>query len=165
MTQDIIADIIEREGGYVDRTEDRGGPTKFGITQKTLSQWRKHPCQKTDIENLTEAEARQILTELFLFAPGFVHLNDPNLRAFMTDWGVNSGPTIPVKALQQAMGTTADGIIGPSTLKAANQADASALYKRLYQSRLHFIGHLIGRDASQAIFAEGWLDRMAALLP
>ena len=36
VTQDEIIDgIIEREGGYSDRAEDSGGPTKFGIKLAT----------------------------------------------------------------------------------------------------------------------------------
>ena len=92
-------------------------------------------------------------------------VSSADVRAFATDWGVNSGPTIPIKALQQILGIVADGIMGPHTASAANQADAATLYKQLYLARLKFIGHLISRDPSQAVFAEGWLNRMAGLLP
>ena len=30
--EQMIDDVIRREGGYVDHPRDRGGPTNFGIT-------------------------------------------------------------------------------------------------------------------------------------
>ncbi|HET9352640.1 MAG TPA: glycosyl hydrolase 108 family protein, partial [Sphingomicrobium sp.] len=30
---DLIDELIEREGGYVNHPADRGGPTRFGITE------------------------------------------------------------------------------------------------------------------------------------
>ena len=40
-TDRIIDGLIVAEGGYVDHPADRGGPTKYGITRKTLAAWRK----------------------------------------------------------------------------------------------------------------------------
>jgi lysozyme family protein len=164
MQTDIIGAIIAREGGFVDHPEDRGGPTKYGVTLASLQRWRQHPCQKSDIQTLTEPEARQILTELFLIQPGFQLIADQSLRAFVTDWGVNSGPTNAIKALQDAVSVTQDGVLGPQTIKAINAMDPRLLFLRVFASRLKFIGHLLSRQPSQAVFAEGWLTRLADFL-
>ena len=54
-TEKIIADLIVREGGLVSDPDDRGGMTKFGISQ------RAHP--ELDIPNLTKEEAKQVYFE------------------------------------------------------------------------------------------------------
>ena len=164
MTTDIISDIITREGGFVDRAADKGGATKYGVTEATLSAWRRHPCQAVDVKNLTETEARQILTELFLTRPGFTAISDAKVRAFAADWGVNSGPATAIKALQTAVGIAADGTMGPRSVTAVNAADPARLFNRMVAARMQFIGHIITRNPSQAEFAEGWLTRLGDFL-
>ena len=38
--EQILDDILRREGGYVSHPADRGGPTNFGIAAQTLGSWR-----------------------------------------------------------------------------------------------------------------------------
>ena len=45
-----LASVFENEGGYSNKPADPGGPTNFGITQRTLAAWRKHPVTEQDAE-------------------------------------------------------------------------------------------------------------------
>lgn len=161
---DLIDDILRREGGYVDHPADRGGPTKYGITQDTLSQWRGHRVGKDAVQALTEAEARRIYQRQYIERPGFDKIEDATLRELIVDCGVNHGPARAAKWLQRAAGVTADGDVGPITLEAVNTAIPQVLFNRVLAARLEFYGRLITRDPAQSVFAAGWMARAAEFL-
>ncbi len=152
--------ILEREGGYVDRPEDRGGPTKFGITLETLVSWR-FPNRVTpeDVRELRIEEAREIYRARYITGPKFHELSDVRLFGLLADSGVNHGPQRAVMWLQAAAGAKVDGSMGSQTLAAVSRYDASTLYKRILCARLRFYAHIVAKDRSQAIFIEGWVNR------
>ena len=164
MQSDLIGDIVRREGGFVDNPEDRGGPTKYGVTVKSLSAWRGHPCTRTDVLDLEEGEARAILSEIYVARPNFDKINDAEVRNLVVDWGVNSGPTNAIRALQCATDQQADGVLGPNSIAAVNRVEPRKLFNQILAARLAFIGKLISRDPSQSVFAEGWMNRLAEFL-
>ena len=158
---DIISDIIKREGGFVDRSDDHGGATNMGVTVTTLSSWRKNQCSTDDVRMLTEAEARQILTELYLTKPGLDQIRDDQLRSLAVDWAVNSGPAAPAKALQVYFGLSVDGLLGPVTIGKINAAYAPKTRAALLAERIRSYGRIITANPSQSAFAAGWLNRVA----
>jgi len=158
--RDIIAQLLETEGGFVDHPNDRGGPTNFGITQATLAWWRKQPVTVEDIRSLSRREAVEILQSQYVEAPGFGKLDIPNyLRHQLIDFGVNSGPTLAIKKLQSLLDVTPDGVIGPQTIAALEHANHQVLNNQLAVARLLMIGRLVNRDKSQAAFVYGWITR------
>lgn len=163
-TSDIIAGIIEVEGRtYTDKPHDRGGPTKFGITQKTLAAYRGHEVSPADVEGLTEAEAQQIYREEYILKPGFDALADPNVRTLAVDCGVLHGQQKAIEMLQRALGNkNPDGILGPITLTAANAFDGKRLFLRLVAERAEKFGRIITADPTQAENAHGWLRARVA---
>lgn len=161
---DPIDDVLKAEGGFVNHAADRGGPTNFGITQATLAAWRGKPVTVDDVRSMTEAEARAIYQRRYVQDPGFDRIEDAPLRHLLIDGGVHSGPATAARWLQQALGVTADGKIGPVTMAAANRASPDELYRRVLANRLRHVGRLITRDPKQAVFAEGWANRLAKFL-
>ncbi|MGP6911645.1 glycosyl hydrolase 108 family protein, partial [Klebsiella pneumoniae] len=68
MTADqIIEGILGKEGGYVDHPSDKGGPTRWGITQTTA---RAHGYTG-DMRNLPRETAKQILLSDYWTGPRF----------------------------------------------------------------------------------------------
>ena len=163
MTVDqILDDLIRREGGYVHDPVDRGGPTKYGITQRTLQTWRGRVVTPTDVRGLTRDEARAIYQRRYVDAPGFATLPDP-LRAQVIDNAVLSGPRQAVKDLQRAIGGVAvDGKLGPKTRAALTRRGVAAVHAQLIQVRAARIGRLVQRAPAQVRFLRGWLTRITA---
>ncbi|MCX8016383.1 MAG: hypothetical protein N2690_00570 [Rhodocyclaceae bacterium] len=147
MIERILDDILRREGGYVDHPADRGGPTKFGVTAKTLGDWRGlgRPASAEEVRALSEEEARAIYRQRYIVEPGLEAIRHPGLLALMVDSAVHAGPKRAVQWLQTALAA----------------ADQGALYGKVLAQRLRHLGRLIASDPSQAAFAAGWMNRQA----
>ena len=156
---DIIDDVLRREGGFVDHPADRGGATNFGVTRATLAAWRGKPVTVDDVRALTQAEARAIYLAQYVTRPGFSHIRDATLRGVVVDAGVHHGPVRAARWLQAAVGVTEDGVVGPRTLAAVNAADAEEVIDKVVAYRLRFIAGIVARDTSQAVFLVGWVTR------
>lgn len=159
--EQIIDDVLLREGGYVDHPADHGGPTNFGVTLSTLGAWRGKPVTADDVRSLTEGEARDIYREMYVHRPGFNRIADDRLRSLVIDAAVNHGAKRAVKLLQAALKITVDGTLGPETIKALFATEAKSLYLGLCAERVRFYGRILSADHSQVVFASGWMNRMA----
>ena len=158
---DIIDGIIRREGStYTNDPADPGGPTKYGITLATLRNYHHDDAVTADeVKALTESEARAIYRSLYIEIPGFGRIKCDNLRAFLVDWGVNSGPRTAIKALQSRLGLQVDGILGTLTAYKANAVAQPGLYDALINDRADFYAAIVAHDPEQAKFLHGWLAR------
>lgn len=163
---EMVDDILRREGGYVDHPDDRGGPTKYGITQKTLSEWREHWVSKREVLDLTEDEARDIYLEKYLKAPK-IHMLRGSLQPQLFDCSINHGAVRAIKFLQKvvtAIGVAylkVDGINGPKTRRAVDKAvrrfgDYDFLNKLIAYRRVEFYCHIVSNDPTQEVFLRGW---------
>lgn len=140
---------------------DRGGPTKYGVTWQTLADHRGTPVTPNDIAQLSIEEAKAIYRDKYWKAPGFgqLSLSEP-LMELLFDMAVHHGPRRAVLLLQRSISVAEDGHIGPITIEFTNRLDGEHLAALLLGERLVFIGDLITRDPSQAVFASGWCRRL-----
>jgi lysozyme family protein len=75
------------------------------------------------------------------------------------DFAVLSGPQTAIRALQEVLGVTPDGVIGPRTIAAAVKADGRAVSNGLVKWRAMMLARICRRDPSQLVFLAGWLKR------
>lgn len=132
--EEIAAEIVAREGGYVNDPDDPGGATNYGVTLATL---QRLGIDKTgdgrvdvaDVKALNRADAARIYVEHYFRRPRLAEL-PASVQASAFDMYVNAGSNA-IKILQRLvtrMGfpATDDGMIGPGTIRAATQADLAA---------------------------------------
>jgi lysozyme family protein len=161
---EIIDELLRREGGFVDHPADPGGATNHGITRKTLTDWRGREVSVEEVRALTDHEARQIYRELYVVRPGFLGIESDAVRSLVVDCAVNHGVKRAVLLLQEAAHVFTDGILGPNTRAAVNRMTAAALYRRLCAARVRLYGQIITKNPSQSVFAAGWMNRIAEFI-
>ena len=155
--EEIITDILQREGGLVNNPADKGGRTDKGISEKY------HPKAWAD-GKVTEAEARAIYLKKYVLTPGFDKIKGSHLQTQLVDFGVHSGPQLAIMKLQGIIGTKQDGILGPKSLTTLGEMDPKYVNNRLMVERIRMIGRIVGKDRSQAQFLNGWLERACQFL-
>jgi len=124
---ELIDELIEREGGYANHPADKGGPTRFGITEAVA---RAHGYAGP-MAALPREEAAAIYRRLYWLRPRFDEIAErcPRVASELFDTGVNMGPAVAATFLQRALtalnrgGTdypdlTPDGRVGPMTMAA-----------------------------------------------
>lgn len=120
-----IEELIQREGGYVNHPSDKGGPTKYGITEVVA---RQHGYNG-NMQDLPQDMAERIYIETYYIAPGFNRISSRVIAEELLDSAVLHGIGAAVKWLQHALnrlnkrGTLypdlkTDGVMGSVTLKA-----------------------------------------------
>ena len=124
---ELIDELVEREGGHVNHPADRGGPTCFGITEAVA---RAHGYAGAMAE-LPREVAATIYRRLYWLRPGFDQVagRAPRIAAELFDTGANMGPAVAATFLQRALTAlnrggkdypdlVPDGRVGSATLAA-----------------------------------------------
>lgn len=168
----LIDEVLQKEGGYVNHPADKGGPTKFGITQATLEDWRGLPVSSLDVQYMSQDEARDIYEARYYVDPGLPAL-PVMLRPLVFDMAVNHGPVTAIKLLQEVVGRMSgkpmacDGMIGPMTIAACNIAVnvyGHDTVRQLVSRRKAFYQAIVKNNPSQAVFQAGWIKRADSFL-
>ncbi len=169
----LIEDVIEREGDYVDHPADRGGPTRWGITQAVA----RRQGYMDDMRRLPQSDAAAIYKRLYWLVPAFDKVAEtaPKLAAELFDTGINMGTGTATGFLQRALNAlnrngsdygdiVVDRRIGPATLLALNallrkrgKGGEDVLLKAVEALQgAHYV-RLAETRPSQEAFLYGWL--------
>ena len=177
----LIDEVIEREGGYSNHPADRGGPTRFGVTEATA---RAHGY-KGDMKTYPRELAVEVYRDTYWQLPKFdqVASRYPTVAAELFDTGVNMGPGTAARFLQRSLSLlnrgavdypdlAVDGLLGRGSLAALDAYKATrggagelVLLKALDVCQGERYLELAENKPSQEAFLYGWLnDRIGQAL-
>jgi lysozyme family protein len=155
---DFLDEEIRREGGdtLTNDPTDRGGVTKFGISQ------RANPT--INVASLTHEQAKALYQQRYVDGPGFGQLPPSPLKDQLIDFGITSGPHLAIIRLQRILEVPPDGVLGPQTLAAIAIRDSRILNNLLLASRIQMIADLVAKAPAQVKYLRGWISRALEFL-
>lgn len=175
----FISDLIDREGGYVNDPTDRGGATKYGITEAVA----RANGFKGNMRDLPLETAKAIYKKQYWLDPRFDKVNDISavIAEELLDTGVNCGVAFARPLLQRALNLlnnqgaagwpdlAVDGIYGPATLNALKtylskrgKAGEQVLFKVLNILQGERYISICERNPSQEKYFFGWISNRVA---
>lgn len=173
---DILADLLVVEGGYVNNPDDSGGPTKYGVTEELA----RFYGFEGDMRDLTREFALEVYAALFWYAVGADHIlvMSERITVEVVDTAVNCGPFKAGEILQRSLNVlnlgaelyedlTADGVIGHRTLRALQAylavREEGTLVKMLNVLQgAHYV-ELAERREKDESFIYGWFNKRVTL--
>ncbi len=149
-----LALVLLHEGGYTNHPSDPGGRTNLGVTQRVWEDYVGHSVDEQAMRKLTKEMVAPLYRKQYW---DVCHCDDlpAGVDYLAFDFAVNAGAFRSIKTIQRALKITADGVIGPVTIKAIQDAEDfinsfSAAKESFYRSLTNF-----------PTFGKGWLNRVA----
>ena len=132
--------LFNREGDYSNHALDKGGKTKYGITEGTLKHYRDNygKFKDTNIGSLTKEQAAQIYYDEYWKKSGADKIKDKDLAYVHFDATVNHGLGNSKKFLEQSGGD----------------------FDKYIEIRRNFYKAIVKNNPKQDVFLKGWMNRL-----
>jgi len=156
--EEALKHILKYEGGYVHHKDDPGGMTNLGVTKRVWEEWTGKSATEADMRSLTPEMVSPLYKKRYWDAVRGDDLpSGVDLCVF--DCAVNAGVGRASKFLQQAVGVTADGQIGPMTVAATTAKPAEEVIEAFCNLREAHYKSL----STFATFGKGWMNRLGSV--
>lgn len=156
----LVPIIKKWEGGYSNHSADTdGGCTMQGVTLITFRHYYGKEKNCNDLKNITDEQWMHIFKIGYwdkMQADKIKNQSIANLCVNMV-WGSGG---VAIKKIQRVLGVTADGIIGPRSLAAINNANQQILFNKLKEMRRVWFNNIVKAQPRKAVFLKGWLRRL-----
>ena len=156
--EEALKHILKHEGGYVNHPSDPGGMTNLGVTKRVWEEWTGKRVSEADMRALTPDMVAPMYKKKYW---DVVRGDDlpAGVDLCVFDAAVNAGVGRASKFLQQAVGVTADGQIGPMTIAATTAKPADEVIEAFCNLREAHYKSLGTFDT----FGKGWMRRLASV--
>lgn len=165
-----FAYLLKDEGmAYVNDPKDSGGPTKFGITQKTYEQYMKRVSTIDEIKNMSTDTAKAIYLDLYWAPLSCSRISHLGLAACLFNsgvlYGVGTASILAQNALNKCGFTLKSGtVFGDKSVEAINTVKPDDFLKAYREQLLSRIETLIAKSPKNERFRKGWTNRANRLL-
>ena len=157
---------LEKEGVFANDKADRGGETKYGISQRFLDDINS----SEKVIDLRKERAIELYYENF-WKKCNCDLLHPGIGLIVFDYAVHSGVGRACKGLQRVINLESDnqikvdGVVGAMTISALNKiikrpSGYPAIVQALATIRGGLFLNIIEGDQSQGAFFRGWYRRL-----
>ena len=164
--QKSLGYTLQFEGGWSKNAADPGGATMKGVTLATYTsfcaQCGKDAPSDGDLHDISDEDLSTLYYNNFWKKVGADQLAG-GVDAVVWDWGVNSGPGRPIKAMQTLVAHHVDGKLTPELIAAMNALPAEVAIERLSSARKQFFYDIVNHRPASNVFLKGWLSRVAKL--
>ena len=156
---------LPAEGGFANRSKkaDPGGRTNMGVTQRTYNAWLKMNGEEPrDVKNITREEVEQIYKRLYWDKIKGDKLPE-DLATVLGDYAIHASPKKAVQKLQQVIGVTPTGNMGPVTLKTVQQKVRTPQEDEMLALKINELRGQILEGKPHAKYNPGWQPRLDRL--
>jgi lysozyme family protein len=157
--------VMKSEAGFQSDPNDNGnklpdgraGCTNLGVTQSAWEAYVGHPVTWNDMRALTVDTVAPFYKRKYWDA---VHGDDlPTGVDYMAfDFAVNAGTGRAIKLLQEAVGATPDGLLGPVSLSSIKSMPTDRLIESFTAAKVKFY-----KGLNNPTYEHGWLNRVASV--
>lgn len=151
--------------GFSNDPCDTGGATMVGVTIGTYRSYCRYKGAKAptvqDLKNMPYKVWRDIVYTIYWNKWKADTIEDQSVANMVVDWIWHSGAST-IKKVQALLGVTADGIVGPKTITALN--NAKDIKTKIYNARKAYFEAIVKRNPSQKKWLKGWMNRLNSLM-
>lgn len=158
--------MIQEGLSYTNDSNDHGGPTKFGLTQKFLEAYYKRGFQEQEIQCMGIDEAKKIYFEAFWDKNNYEQILNQEFASRLFsfcvhrgEWQANSTAQNAANILYGNLALNIDGRIGDKTIQIINNLNKEALLK-IFLSLCVDQYRLLASNPGQSTYLLGWLNRL-----
>ena len=153
--KECLAIVLKSEGGYINDSRDSGGMTNLGVTKRVWEEYTGHEADEKTMRGLTPEKVAPLYEQRY-WRPTYCEVLPRGLDLLVFSMGINAGTGRSVKLLQQSIGCSHDGVIGPRTMGLIKQSNIADLIGNFSEARRNYYKSL----KTFPTFGKGWLARV-----